>query len=127
MSKRLLLLWILFALALPMRAQWGAEPVDTLDQARLMVLYELTFKPDSTDLSRIGKEKMLLLIGNNVSWFQSYNKYKVDNHLRKLAEEGKLNQFWSDPTAYNKLYQDNWAHFQFRIFKNFPQGKMTVI
>lgn len=127
MSKRLLLLWISFALALPMRAQWGAEPVDTLDQARLMVLYELTYKPDSTDLSRIGKEKMLLLIGNKVSWFQSYNKYKVDNHLRKLAEEGMLGQFWSDPTAYNKLYQDNWVHFQFQVFKNFPQGKMTVI
>ena len=42
------------AFALPMWAQWG-EDIDTLCPARLMVMYELTYREDTNHIDRTKK------------------------------------------------------------------------
>ena len=51
MKTRLLLLMVTLAFALPMRAQ----DEDTLCQARLMVMYELTYREDTNHMDRAKK------------------------------------------------------------------------
>ena len=63
MKTRLLSLLVFLVLALPLRAQWS-EDLDTLCQARLMVMYELTYREDTNHMDRAKKERMLLLIGD---------------------------------------------------------------
>lgn len=54
MKTRLLPLSVFLVLALPLRAQWS-EDLDTLCQARLMVMYELTYREDTNHIDRTKK------------------------------------------------------------------------
>ena len=87
MKTRLLSLSVFLVLALPLRAQWS-EDLDTLCQARLMVMYELTYREDTNHMDRAKKERMLLLIGDEISFFQSYNAYRSLNEMREKWRKG---------------------------------------
>jgi GLPGLI family protein len=125
MSRRFLLLWISFALALPMRAQWWNEDYDTLCPARLMVMYELTFREDSNHLDRANTEKMMLLIGDGVSFFQSYTAYRVSKNFRQMMQNAAMVSGQGEPIRIN-VASDDIAHFQYKVYKNHPSGKVIM-
>jgi len=117
MKARLLLLIAALALALPMRGQ-DDERYGVLDEAELRVNYTLTYRYDSTT-PKIGKqEDMILLIGSEISCFQSRLYYS--------EMEFKCNN--------PQLPIDNWLEqgnvptdIRYRIYKNYPIGKTTVM
>lgn len=91
----------------------------TLDSAKIVVSYNLTFQVDSNDISSIRTEEMLLLIGNDISLFISYNQFK--NHH---GESAAIITFSS---TYN-LFEGKGilaSFFPYRVFKNYPAEKIT--
>lgn len=119
MKTRLLSLSVFLVLALPLRAQWS-EDLDTLCQARLMVMYELTYREDTNHMDRAKKERMLLLIGDEISFFQSYNAYRSLNEMREKWRKGIFE-------TVIHVKSDDISRYQFKIFKNYPAGKVTMI
>ena len=100
-----------------------SQSYTVLDKSKLLVQYELTFKEDSTHLDYVNHEKQMLLVGNTVSSYQSYNRYRLMFDYRKAKEEGSFD-VWRlgggiTPEAYG-------ARYSYVIFKNYPKGKMTV-
>ncbi|MBS4012394.1 MAG: GLPGLI family protein [Bacteroidetes bacterium] len=96
-----------------------SDKYTTLDSAKIVVSYNLTFQVDSNDISSIRTEEMLLLIGNDISLFISYNQFK--NH------HGESAAIISFSNTYN-LFEGKGisaSFFPYRIFKNFPAGKIT--
>jgi GLPGLI family protein len=69
----------------PINAQALLE-VENIDQARIAVAYNLNFSEDTNDLDRVRHERMMLLIGDEISMFASYNKLHNDNLLKGLDE-----------------------------------------
>ncbi len=119
--KRLSLLTLLCLTCFCAHAQF-VSAVDTIDQARLVVMYELRYCEDSLHLDRVQTEKMMLEIGDKLSLFQSYNAFRLFEKFRKMEREGSLDAFLSQPMY---LEKDEIASFQYRIFKNHPVGKLT--
>ena len=119
MKIRIFLLLAVLALTLPLRAQWS-EDLDTLCQARLMVMYELTYREDTNHMDCAKKERMLLLIGDEISFFQSYNAYRSLNEMREKWRKGIFE-------TVIHVKSDDISRYQFKIFKNYPVGKVTMI
>lgn len=96
-------------------------PAQTLDRGKFEVFYKLNFQHDSLNPDKIEEELMLLIAGENISVFSSYNRYKLDS----------LNIHRNAVTT-NKLRNDIFSvlpppsRFHFFIYKNFPQGKITT-
>lgn len=119
MKTKLLLLLTALTLALPLRAQWG-ENLDTLCPARLIVMYELTYREDTNHLDRAKTEQMMLLIGDEVSFFQSYTAYRVLKNLRQATKDGTFAR------QYN-VTKDDIPRYQYKVYKNHPKGKVTMM
>jgi len=119
MKTRLLSLSVFLVLALPLRAQWS-EDLDTLCQARLMVMYELTYREDTNHMDRAKKERMMLLIGDEISRFQSYNNYRAEKKMKEKRRQGIV-----EKVIYVK--QEDIARYIYKVFKNHPLGKITMI
>ena len=100
--------------------QWFG-PVTELDNAKLMVTYRLTYREDTTNLEKFGCERMVLIIGNTISNFQSYNKYESDRIGRQKQNEGILLEWVQSGAA-----QDYACRYQYSIYKNHPNGKITT-
>ena len=109
------------AFALPMRGQ--LSDYDTLCQARLMVMYEHTYHEDTNNINRAGKEKMLLLIGDEISCFQSFNNRRSFLKTRQMMLDGTWGTYISQPIY---VKPDDIVHFMYRIYKNCPTGKTTT-
>ena len=114
MKTRLLLLIVALAFASPMRAQ----DEDTLCQARLMVMYELTYREDTNHMDHAKKERMMLLIGDEISFFQSYNAYRSGKKIKEMVNKG-IREF--------HVQQEDMSRYTYRVFKNHPTGKVTMI
>lgn len=119
--KRFALLTLLWVIGFCAHAQF-VSPVDTIDQARMIVMYELSYREDTARLDHVGKEKMMLEIGDKLSLFQSHNALRLFEKFRKMEREGTLESTLSQPIY---LEKDEIARFQYRIFKNYPVGKLT--
>lgn len=117
MKTRLLSLLVFLVLALPLRAQWS-EDLDTLCQARLMVMYELTYREDTNHMDHANKERMMLLIGDEISFFQSYNAYRSGKKIKEMVNKG-IREF--------HVQQEDMSRYRYRVFKNHPTGKVTMI
>ena len=114
MKTRLLLLIVALAFVSPMRAQ----DEDTLCQARLMVMYELTYHEDTNHMDHAKKERMMLLIGDEISFFQSYNAYRSGKKIKEMVNKG-IREF--------HVQQEDMSRYTYRVFKNHPTGKVTMI
>lgn len=119
MRNKTFFLFYLLALALPMRAQWEYDD-DTLCQARLMVMYELTYREDTNHLDRAKTEQMMLLIGDEVSLFQSYIAYRNMNALRQAMRDGTF-------TGKIHVKSEDIARYLYKVYKNHPEGKATMM
>ena len=119
MRNKTFFLFFFLALALPMRAQWEYDD-DTLCQARLMVMYELTYREDTNHLDRAKTEQMMLLIGDEVSLFQSYIAYRNMNALRQAMRDGTF-------TGKIHVKSEDIARYLYKVYKNHPEGKATMM
>lgn len=103
-------------------AQWFDNPNIQLDTANYIVKYDLTYAEDTNNLQNKGEEMMMLLIGKNVSNFQSYNSYRFKQVGRKKQKEGTLDD-WIES---GEIMQYK-ARYTYCIFKNYPPGRITTI
>ena len=116
MKTKILILMALIALVIPLMAQ----EEDTLCAARLMVMYELTYREDTNHLDFARTEQMMLLIGDDVSFFQSYTAYRVLKALRRAMKDGVFAK------QYN-VKQEDIPRYQYKVYKNHPKGKVTMM
>lgn len=120
MKKHVLAL-LLLACAISSQAQGLDNDIQVLDDAKLMVIYRLTYIEDTNQLAHENKEKMLLLIGNEVSWFQSYNHYRLNHLIRKHRQEGTLDA-WQKSGEMMRYA----SKLLYSVYKNYPAGKITT-
>lgn len=116
LKTRFLILLALIVLVIPLKAQ----EEDTLCTARLKVMYELTYREDTNHLDRANTEQMMLLIGDEVSFFQSYTAYRVLKALRRAVKDGVFAK------QYN-VKQEDIPRYQYKVYKNHPKGKVTMM
>lgn len=106
------------AFALPMRAQ-DNDCYKVLDDARLIVNYSLTWRNDSTTPKTGKQEDMILLIGNEISSFQSLGYYRY--------REFQMMHPDADAIAYERMVRETASNISYRIYKNYPQNRITVM
>jgi GLPGLI family protein len=90
-----------------------------LDEIKIWVSYDLTFKPDSTNLDFVMNEEYTLFVGSEIFQSQSTNSlipvlYIKDNDIdgfMKAMAKGKV-----PPTRFNSIH-----------YINYPKGKITAI
>lgn len=108
-----------FAGILP--AQEYREVFDSLDMAQLKVLYNYTWKEDSTKLDWIQQEEVMLYIGNHISQFESYLMYQRHHIAYYKRKDGTYYTSWMNSEEEFRYRGKN----QFCVYKNYPAGKMT--
>jgi GLPGLI family protein len=101
-------------------AQFFDFPSEVLDTADLCVTYTLKWKQDTNNLEHIRQEDMILLIGKKISLFMSNNTYQLLILGRKAERDGMLHEFLRGTEIQN--YR---SRFRYRIYKNYPSGRMT--
>ena len=101
-------------------AQSKESAFDSLDVARLQVMYDLTYREDTTRMGLAGNERMLLLIGNTVSDFESYKNYRLNRIRFERMYDGTYPEWFTENGG------DFTGRYMFQVFKNSPNGKMTV-
>lgn len=115
------ILAVLLAFTLTSKAQGLDNEIQILDDAKLKVIYRLTYAEDTNQLARMDKERMILLIGNDVSWFQSYNHYRMDHVVRQKRQEGTLDA-WQKSGEMMRYA----SKLLYSVYKNYPAGKITT-
>jgi len=94
--------------------------VENIDQARIVVTYYLDFREDTNDLDRVRHEKMMLLIGDEISMFASYNKLRNDKLLKGLDERAGVAHVLGAATAGRAPTRFGGLH----ILKNFRNNRL---
>lgn len=97
-------------------------PLAKLDDAKLMVTYRLTYHEDTTDFQRFGRERMILIIGNRISNFQSLKSYELDCICREQQEAGTLLDWLQSGSG-----RDYASRFGYSMYKNYPEGRITTL
>ncbi len=120
MKKHILAL-LLLACAITSKAQGLDNDIQILDDAKLKVIYRLTYIEDTNQLAHENKEKMQLLIGNDVSWFQSYNHYRLNHIVRKHRQKGTLDAWQKSGEGMRYA-----SKLLYSVYKNYPAGKITT-
>ena len=88
--KKLLLL-VFMSIMTNVNAQWWKPQWQIYDTIKYVVMYELVYKEDTTNLNRYKTENYMLSIGaNNISSYRGYNSYLRDVEWKKLGDEGVL-------------------------------------
>lgn len=90
----------------------------TLEHAKIIATYSIQSQPDSTNPSDIRNGKMLLFIGDNISEFLSRALFINDTITRKFTSFEQLQSYLKDPTR-------PFPATLYRIYKNYPKGKLT--
>lgn len=88
------------------------EPID------FIATYSLQYMMDTTKPENKRKAEMLLFLGNNVSLFMDREYYISDTITRKFKSTADLQAHLLDR---NQPY----PKFLYRIYKNYPKGKIT--
>ena len=96
------------------------DPQVTIDQSQLEAIYKLTYQQDSTDNKDLRMENMVLLIGQKKSYFISYNNMIWDKRYREAVKNNKVQEL------FNSQDQPPSSRFRYRIYKNYPKGKITT-
>ena len=116
MKSKLLLFSIL--LSFTASAQFFKQNFLILDQVKIIATYSLHYMEDSTNQAHIRNSDMLLLLGSNVSKFESKALYMSDTIIRKLMTQEQVQQHFMNP-------QSPHPSVTYQIFKNYPNGKLT--
>ena len=130
MNKKNFLISLLLLLSIGMKAQINIIDLDavfhndTIDQARLMVQYELKYVKDTTNEKQLLdplKETLMLEIGRKVSKCYSYTVYLRDSVLNADFKAGA-----SQETILQHARAYSNGNITYQIFKNHPTGKVTT-
>jgi len=123
MNKPITLIIILFTFAsTPGFSQlFPVYPEKEIGQAEIIVNYMKTYQQDSLN-PRKRKENMTLLLGGKTSSFFDESGERLEKASRRFSTIAELMAFVSDPA--NNI---RFGPFRYRIFKNFPEGKITTI
>lgn len=122
MKKKLFItLGIIICLSYHLKSQFVDEDYETLDEARLEIIYKLTYSEDSTNINHKASENMILLLGNNISFFQSYRSYKMAIIIREKYK-AEIYTEWSHSNDFKNYV----SRFQYAIYKNHPKGHITT-
>lgn len=97
-------------------------PIIEIEEAQLLATYSLKWQEDSLDSNFIRQEDMLLFIGKNTSKFTSNDNYRLDTITRKIKS---WNEF--KVIAYDRTNPLPHSAIRYRIFKNYPLGKLTCL
>lgn len=101
-------------------AQFYDHPYQVLDSFNLSITYSIAWKVDTNNLERIRSEKMILMVGKEVSKFMSKNFYEYSNLGREAERAGLLQEF------FDKNERQNYrTRFSYQILKNYPKGSYT--
>ena len=115
---------LLFMLALLFGAKgWAQEwfqEYDTLDQARLMVTYEIIAHQDTNYINKFRKENMMLCLGDSISWFRSCNDYRFEQNMIEKERAGII-----ETTFFVK--EGETSSFHYKICKNYPKGRISYM
>ena len=98
---------------------------DSIDQARLVVQYEMKYVKDTTDEKQLLdplKETLMLEIGQKASKCYSYTFYLRDSVLTADYKSGA-----SQETINQHAQAYGYSSVSYQIFKNHPMGKVTTI
>ena len=107
-------------LALPIKPSFAQTfETEKLDQARFIVTYRLSFRPDTNELAHVREEKMTLIIGDHKSLFASYNRLLNDSLLKGMNERADLSQLVAMAMAGRAP-----TRFNFYVFKNFANNEI---
>jgi len=106
---------ILLVFINPIFAKFETE---NIGKARIVVIYNLSFRVDTNDLDRVRHERMMLLIGNDKSMFASYNELRQDRILKGMG-----NVHTTQPITVGAGAP--LTHFNFHIHKYFKENKLT--
>ena len=117
----IILTTLLLACAAIGKAQEWNGDIQFLDDAKLKVIYKLTYIEDTNQLKHADKEEMQLLIGNNISWFQSHNHYRLNHLVRKHRQEGTLEAWYQSGEGMRYM-----SKLLYSVYKNYPAGKITA-
>lgn len=119
--KDKILLFLLLAFTFSLKAQGILDENKVLDNAKLKIIYELTYIEDTNQPKYENKERMLLLIGNKTSWFLSYNHYRMNQIVRKKRQEGSLDVWMQSGEGMRYM-----SKLLYSVYKNYPTGRITT-
>ena len=122
MRKGMILLIMVLLCVKVLSAQEYHEVFDSLDVAKVQVVYKLTYKEDSLRRDIQHSERMVLLIGKTMSYFGSFKQYQREHLEFPKCKEGDV-MAWMN-TAEEMKYRFRW---QYKVYKNYPQGNLTYI
>lgn len=120
MFKKIQFLFCILFSVIFLPAQEYREMFDSLDVARLQVLYDYTFTEDSTHEDWTRQERMVLFIGNHISQFQSYIWYQRSHIMYNKYKDGTYSAWRNTEDEFK--YRANSVLY---VYKNYPSGKMT--
>ncbi len=120
MAKRFLMQMLFLVVSVGSFAQTYRETYDSLDIARIEVLYDLTYREDSTHLDWARRERMILLIGNRISSFQSYRQFMYNPIAFQKMQEGTFSDWFNTDEAQQYTHR-----FFYCLYKNHPERMMT--
>lgn len=120
METKRLILAVLFLIPFGMKAQFDPEYI-AIDSANLVVMYELNYKEDTTMIQYHKQEKMILLIGDTLSCFQSNGHYVSDKMWKNGAWQQMITEGTIRPTA------DMITAFHYYILKRKKTATITVL
>ena len=126
--KKLFLLIMFSHIVFTIEAQWWKTQHHIYDTVGYVVMYELKFKQDSTNLNWQRVEEHMLSIGknNNVSSFRSYSSYRQDMELKKAGDNGTSSEL-IETGHIGQLYKGiSPSAFQFDIFKDYSKRIVTT-
>jgi GLPGLI family protein len=83
-----------------------------------MATYLQKYQYDSTDPSGLRNSTMVLLLGPNVSLFVNRANYMLDTAMRRFTTKEQAINYISNPQVPK-------AAVLYRIYKNYPKGKIT--
>ncbi|MFA5514377.1 MAG: GLPGLI family protein [Sphaerochaetaceae bacterium] len=106
--------------AIQLSAQFYDYPYQVLDSFNLSITYSIAWKEDTNNLERVRSEKMILMVGKEVSKFMSKNFYEYSNMGREAERAGLLQEFFDRNERQN--YR---TRFSYQILKNYPKGSYT--
>lgn len=90
------------------------------EYSKYVIIYNLTHQSDSTDIDSKRSENMLLLVGKEISQFESYNKHKRDSLIANM-KNGSLENF-----SMSSMPNFPRTKVHYKIFKNYPKDSITV-
>ena len=112
---------LLLVCAVFSKAQGIDNDIIILDDAKLMVIYRVTYHEDTTQKAHEDNERMLLLIGNEVSVFKSYNHYRLNQIVRQKRQDGTLDAWRKSGEGMRYM-----SKLLYSVYKNYPKGMITT-